>query len=204
MSTASRVQSLDTNKPDPKRYTLEEYFDFEYKSTGKHEYLNGKIQAMAYTSPAHGRIQTNMMDELASCMKAKGCTRYTSDRMLYVPDCEQILYPDLLIVCGEERFYQHKKKMMATLNPTVIVEILSDSTEEQDRVNKWSCYRTVDSLQQYLLVEQNRISIHSYKRQSARDWHYSYADKPEESIEVLECLLSLRAVYEGVEELLSR
>ncbi len=182
----------------PKHYTLEAYFDMEYKAEQKHEFWNGEIRAMAYASPEHGRIQTNLSDELAACLKAKGCMRYTSDRMILVPECNKVFYPDLVIICGEEQFYQHKKKMKATLNPAVLIEILSDSTEQQDRIDKWTCYRSIPSLQQYIIVEQNKINIHSYRRKGEREWEYSYADKQEETIAILDCAVKLEAVYAGI------
>lgn len=82
----SQAQSVPTGKKPvaTKTYSLEEYFDFEFSAEGKHEYLNGQIRAMAYTSPAHGEIQTNLMDALAACLKAKACKRYAADRMVYV------------------------------------------------------------------------------------------------------------------------
>ena len=197
----SQAQSTPTSKKSaaPKRYSVEEYFDFEYTATGKHEYLDGQIRAMAYTSPAHGEIQTNLMDALAACLKLKACKRYAADRMIYVPHCNKVFYPDLVIVCVEQEFRQHKGKMKATLNPSVIIEILSDSTEEEDKIDKWDCYRTIPSLQQYLMVQQNVKSIHSYRRKSERAWDYSYANKPEESVEVIDCMVFVKDVYSGIE-----
>lgn len=195
MTTKSAIAS---NANNPKRYTLEEYFDFEYKAEHKHEFWNGEIRAMAYTSPEHGRIQTNLMDELAACLKAKGCMRYTSDRMILVPECNKVFYPDITIICEEEVFQVHKKKMKATLNPAVIIEILSDSTEKQDRIDKWTCYRNIIALQQYVMVQQDKRSIHSYRRRTEREWDYSYADKPNETIDILDCSLSIDAVYAGI------
>ena len=196
-----QAQSAPANKKSTvaKSYSLEEYFDLEYNAARKHEYLDGQIRAMAYTSPAHGEIQTNLMDALAACLKAKSCKRYAADRMVYVRDCNKVFYPDLVIVCGEQEFRSHKGKMKATLNPSVIIEILSDSTEEEDRIDKWGCYRTVPSLQQYIMVQQNAQSIHSYRRKSEREWDYSYANKHEEAISVLDCLVHVSDVYAGVE-----
>lgn len=190
---------LSKKSSGSKSYSLEEYFDFEYSAEGKHEYMDGRIRAMAYTSPAQGEIQTNLMDALAACLKAKDCKRYAADRMIYVPECNKVFYPDLVVVCGEQEFHQHKGKVKATLNPSVIIEILSDSTEEEDRIDKWGCYRTIPSLRQYLMVQQNAQSIHSYLRKSEREWDYSYANKPEEAIAILDCLVQLQAVYAGVE-----
>lgn len=182
----------------PKRYTLEEYFDFEYKAERKHEFWDGQIHAISYTSPAHGEIQTNFSDALAACLKGKDCKRYTSDRMILVPECNKVFYPDLVIICGEQQFYSYKKNMKATLNPSVIIEILSDSTEQEGRIDKWMCYRTIASLQQYIMVQQNTMSLHSYRRKNSREWDYAYADKAEETIPVMDCLIKVEAVYAGV------
>ncbi len=198
MPAQTQAQPAPDPAPAPKRYSLEEYFDFEYNAPRKHEFWDGQIHAMAYTSPKHGEIQTNLSDALASCLKAKGCKRYIADRMILVPECNKVFYPDLVIVCGEQQFHQHKKKMQATLNPSVIIEILSDSTEQEDRIDKWMCYRTIPSLQQYIMVQQNTPSIHSYRRKSEREWDYSYANKPEESISVLDCVIKVAEVYAGV------
>lgn len=186
------------NAKTPKIYTLEEYFDLEYKAEHRHEFWNGEIRAMAYTSPEHGDIQTNLSDALAACLNAKGCKRYTADRMILVPECNKVFYPDLVIICGEQEFYQYKKKMKATVNPAVLIEILSDSTEQKDRIDKWACYRKIPSLQQYVMVHQNTPSIHSYRRKTEREWDYSYADKPEETITILDCVVEIDAVYAGI------
>lgn len=192
------ANSKSVTAKTPKRYTLEEYFDFEYKAVHKHEFWNGEIRAMSYTSPEHGEIQTNLSDALATCLKAKGCKKYIADRMILVPECNKVFYPDLVLICEEQQFYQYKKKMKATLNPTVLIEILSDSTEQQDRIDKWNCYRSIPSLQQYVIVEQNKLNIHSYRRKTEREWDYSYADKPEETIAILDCVVKLEEVYAGV------
>lgn len=193
-----QVQAIPPFDETPQRYTLEEYFELEYVAELRHEYWDGEIRAMSYTSPEHGEIQTNLSDALAACLNAKGCKRYSADRMVYVPECNKVFYPDLVVVCGEQVFHQHKKKMKATLNPTVIIEILSDSTEQQDRIDKWMCYRSIPSLQQYLMVQQDVRSIHSYCRRTEREWDYSYAEKEEDEVDVLGCVLKLEAVYAGV------
>ncbi len=181
-----------------KKYTLEEYFDLEYQAAFRNEFWDGSIKAMSYTSPEHGEIQSNISDALANCIKAKNCKKYVADRMILILACNKVFYPDLVIVCGEQKFHQHKKNMKATLNPTVLIEILSPSTEEQDRIDKWMCYRTIPTLQQYLMVHQDRASIHSYHRQTEREWHYTYAQTLAESIAVMDCIVTLEAIYAGI------
>ncbi len=182
-----------------KVYSLAEYFDFENISEGKHEFWDGKIHAMAYTSPTHGELQTNFSDALAACLKSKGCLRYTSDRMVLVPDCNKVFYPDIVIVCGEQQFYQHKKNMKATLNPSVIIEILSESTEQEDRIDKWTCYQSIASLEHYIMVQQTTMGVHSYRRKGERVWDYVSAYKPDDTIEVMECIVKVADIYAGIE-----
>ncbi len=195
----TRGQNIPASNPsDEQTYSLEAYFDMEYKAERRHEYLNGQIKAMAYTSPEHGEIQVNLLDALSNCLQSQGCKRFASDRMVYVPGCNKVFYPDIVIVCGEHILHQHKGKMKATLNPSVIVEILSDSTENEDKIDKWDCYRKIASLQQYIMVEQRAQSVHSYHRVDERKWAYSYADEPEESIEIQDCTLTLKDIYKSI------
>ena len=118
--------------------------------------------------------------------------------MILTPECNKVFYPDLVIVCGEQQFYPYKKKMKATLNPAVLIEILSNSTEQQDRIDKWNCYRSIPTLQQYIMVEQNQRNVHSYRRKSDREWDYTYADKADGTIAILDCIVSLEAIYAGI------
>lgn len=181
------------------QHTLEEYFEFEFNADQKHEYFGGKIQAMAYTSPEHGDILNNISDLLSICLKASGCKKYTSDRMLYIEECSSVFYPDLMIICEEQSFYQYSKNMKATLNPSVLIEILSDSTEQDDRVSKWPCFKEVKSLKQFVVVNQKKASIESYVRTGEKSWAYTYASSIEEDIEILDCRLHLTDIYAGVE-----
>jgi Uma2 family endonuclease len=195
----SQIQKiLPEEKSIKKQYTLEEYFDLEYQAEYRNEFWDGNIKAMSYTSPEHGEIQTNISDALADCISIKGCKKYVADRMILIPACNKVFYPDLVIVCGEQEFHQHKKNMKATLNPTVLIEILSPSTEEQDRIDKWMCYRTIPTLQQYLMIHQDCASIHSYHRQTEREWHYTYAQTLAESITIMDCRVALEAIYAGI------
>jgi Uma2 family endonuclease len=197
MPTSSRQQQPNLSATEA--ITLEAYFELEWKAETKHEFHNGILRAMAYTSPAHGDIQTNLMDALSVCLSKEGCKRYTSDRMVYVRECNKVFYPDLVIVCGEHQMYDYKAKMKATLNPTVLIEILSDSTENEDKIDKWDCYRKIKSLKQYIMVEQKSHSVHLYNRLDERQWAYTYADEPEDTIEIQDCTITLKDIYKSVE-----
>jgi Uma2 family endonuclease len=142
-----------------KRTSLEAYFEFEFHSERKHEFVDGRISAMAYTSEEHGRIVSNLTRLLGNCLLDKNCDVFASDRMLFIPACNQVFYPDLLIVCGTHEFYQASKNMKATLNPMVVIEILSDSTEYMDKTTKTRCYKKIPGLQQILFVSQKEQHI---------------------------------------------
>ena len=103
--------------------TLEAYFEFEYKAERRHEFIGGKIEAMAYTSEEHATIVHNLDVMLGICLREKDCKVYPGDRMLFVRECRDVFYPDLLIVCGKHAFYQASKNMKATLNPSTVVKI---------------------------------------------------------------------------------
>ena len=161
MSTKSQIQpNVEIGNLAP--MTLEEYFEMELVSETRHEYNGGYIQAMAYTSINHARILWNLNGWLFNCLKNKSCEGFGSDRMLFIPNCEgkdRIFYPDMTIVCGEKELYQYKEKMVALLNPSVLIEVSSDTTMEDDFVNKWRCYKKLPSLKQYIIISQKEKYI---------------------------------------------
>jgi len=134
----AKAQAIEGNS---KVTTLEEYFAYEAQAEGRHEFVGGKIEAMAYTSEEHATIVHNLDVLLGNCLRKKDCKVYPGDRMLYVEDCRSVFYPDLLLVCGEPQYHQATKNMKATLNPSVVIEILSDSTEYLDKTAKTRCYK---------------------------------------------------------------
>jgi len=179
---------------DKRNVTLDDYFAFEAQAEGRHEFVGGKIEAMAYTSPEHGQIASNLALLLGNCTRQKGCSVFIGDRMLYVPECQSIFYPDLLILCGEHEFHQATKNMKATLNPSVVIEILSDSTEYLDKTAKTRCYKKVSSLRQIVFVSQKERHIRILEREGER-WidaeFYEETDLPR----IADCELPLEEVY---------
>ncbi len=180
--------------------TLEEYFEFEYKSGVRHEYLDGKLRAVSYKSINHGRIIRNISRILATHFLNKENEIWTENRMLYVPDCNKVYYPDGLIVAGASAFYNYSNKMDATLNPTVLIEIGSDSTEKLDKSDKWQCYQTIGSLQQYVLISQQTPFVEIFDRQQdAPDkWTYSSEQDQEKSATISGCDVALKDLYHKV------
>jgi Uma2 family endonuclease len=186
-------------KSRKKTWTLEEYFDRENKVEGKHEFHNGEIRAMAYTSEVHGKLQSNILGRLFPCTEEHNCNLYASDRMIYVPNCNKIFYPDLTIVCGEEEFKLHKRTMKATLNPTVLIEITSPSTESEDRIDKWACYKTLKSLKQYVIVSHRKKAVEIFNRmEDENKWLNTEITEDEDFVEIGDCKIALKDIYNRV------
>jgi Uma2 family endonuclease len=179
--------------------SVEDYLAAEYSSHERHEYLNGEVRLMAYASEEHELIVANLVRLLGNCLEGTGCRVYPSNRMLHIPECNRFYYADVIVVCGTSEFYDFKKKMKATLNPSVIIEILSDSTEEYDRHTKWHCYQKIKSLKQYLLVSQSELYLESFQRISdLNEWLFTSADQAEQTIKIGNCEISLSAIYANI------
>ena len=181
------------------RYTLEEYFELEYNSATRHEYINGKIVPMAYSAKPHGKIISNLHGTLYPLLRNSDLEFYMGDRMLYVPDCNKIYYPDMVIIPQNVEIYNYKGKMIADLHPIVLVEVLSDSTEDNDRQSKWNCYRKIDSLQQYVLISQKIKEVEIYNRQpEPNNWQYSVYETADSIMEIATCKIQLKDIYHKV------
>jgi Uma2 family endonuclease len=148
--------------PRPK-ITPQEYLRFERASQIKHEFLNGDIFAMTGASRAHNLIATNVSGRLMLQLDARPCEVYQADMRVRVSATGLYTYPDVVVVCGTPQF--EDKEMDTLLNPTVIIEVLSPSTEAYDRGKKFEHYRTIPSLQEYVLIVQNEAHIDLYRRQ---------------------------------------
>ncbi len=194
-----RQDKPKTSRSKKQDWTLEQYFDHEYKVEGRHEFLNGEIRAMAYTSVVHGDLLSNLFLLLGSCVKSKGCKIYSSDRMLYVKECNKIFYPDLQIICEEHQTFDYKGKMQATLNPSVLIEITSPSTESEDRIDKWACYKSIKSLNQYLIVSHRKKSVEIFNRlDEGNKWLNTEITKDEDFVEVGACKILLKDIYNDI------
>ena len=179
--------------------SVEDYLEAEYTSRERHEYLNGEVRMMGYASEEHELLVANLVAALHNCLEGTGCRVYPSNRMLHVPACKRFYYADVIVVCGPSEFYDYKKKMKATLNPSVIIEILSDSTEEYDRHAKWHCYQKIKSLKQYVLVSQSELYLESFRRISdLNEWLFTSADQAEQTIKIGDCEMLLSAIYSNV------
>lgn len=163
------------SQPIP-RYTPEEYLEQERKAEFKSEYYAGEIFAMAGAGRAHNLIVTNVVGELRAQLKRKPCETYSSDMKVAAGPSGLFSYPDVSVVCGEPRFHDARRDVL--LNPTVIVEVLSRSTENYDRGLKFVQYRRLASLQSYVIIASTERRIEHSARQTDGTWNLSDVTDP--------------------------
>lgn len=145
------------------RYTPEEYFAMEEGSSVKHEYWRGEIYMMAGGSVGHNAIGANAVGELRNALRRAGkrCLVMSSDMKIHVPGEDYYTYADAVVVCDKVHYHKGRKDIIE--NPLLLVEVLSPSTADHDRTSKFNLYSRLDSLQHYLLVEQDSIGV-EYRR----------------------------------------
>lgn len=178
--------------------TPQEYLAIERKAEYKSEYLHGEIFAMGGASRKHNLVAGNIFGELRQQLKNRQCEAYMGDMRVKVTAAGLYTYPDVVVVCGEPKFEdQHVDTL---LNPTLLVEVLSQSTERYDRIAKSSYYRTLESLAEHLLVAQDEIRLEQYVKQADGQWllvEYHSLDNNVE-LQSIGCSLALRDVYDKV------
>lgn len=184
---------------NPKSYfTPQEYLDLDRQSERKSEYIDGQIVAMTGASRAHNLIVTNIVRELSLQLKGRPCELYASDMKVRVPSTGDYAYPDAVVVCGKPQFEDSHVDIL--INPTLIVEVLSDSTESYDRGKKFRNYRSIKSLVEYVLVAQDDCRIEQFVRRPNGRWLLTETRFPESVVELetIECELALKEVYDKV------
>ena len=187
--------------PRPAEYfvTPADYLAMERRAETKSEYLNGAIYAMSGASREHNTIVFNLARRIGNQLDNKPCRGYVNDMRVKVSPTGLYTYPDVVIACGELRF--EDQHLDTLLNPTVIIEVLSNSTEAYDRGEKFAHYRALESLTDYLLVAQDKPRIEHYQRQVDGQWLYSVADGMDAQVELatIDSKLQLAEIYERVE-----
>ncbi len=151
------------------RMTLEEYFDFDDKSLHKHEFYNGEVFAMAGAMPNHNRIVHNLHLELGSALRGGHCEIFGSDQRLRVVAKGLYTYPDVSVVCNKPAF--HDKRSL--INPILLIEVLSKSTSDYDHGAKFGSYRTIPSIQEYVMIDSRSVMVEAYRRTALAAWTYT-------------------------------
>lgn len=184
-----------------RRWSVEEYLAFERQNEIRHEYVDGEVVAMSGASRAHGRISWNIAGALYPQLEKASCEGFVSDMRVRLPAAERYTYPDIVVVCGEPRF--EDDELDTLLNPTLIIEILSPSTEDQDRGRKLFHYRSIPSLQVILLVAQDRVHVEQLARQPDGSWRLTESDDRDEVLDLaaIGARLALADVYRRVQGL---
>ncbi len=183
----------------PPYITRQEYLEQERAAPSKSEYLAGKIYAMAGASEAHNLISINVTGGLWFQFKGRPCKVYNNDMKVFVESTGLYTYPDVVALCGEARFDDKRNDIL--LNPSVIFEVLSPSTEAYDRGEKFNHYQRISTLTDYVLIAQDKIRVERYQRQTDGSWRYTCHEDSEEVIHftALECALRLADIYDKVE-----
>lgn len=178
--------------------SVEDYLTGERMSDVKHEYYAGEVFALAAGSEAHNLIAVNVLASLHTRLRRRPCKVCPSNMRVKVLRTGLYTYPDVVVVCGSPQFEDAEHDTL--LNPTVIIEVLSPSTERYDRRKKFQHYRTIDSLAEYLLIAQDSYRIEQYIRQPDQQWLLSEATPPDAIIELpsIQSTLALGDVYEKV------
>ncbi|TAF05512.1 MAG: Uma2 family endonuclease [Nostocales cyanobacterium] len=173
----------------------EEYLELEETSSIKHEYRQGQVYAMAGASNTHVVITLNIASMLRNHLRGSGCQAYISDTKAHIETMDIYYYPDVIVSCD-----QRDKAFNNFLRyPCLIIEVLSPTTEAFDRGDKFADYRNLESLQEYVLVSQNKINVDVFRRNSEGQWvFYSYRKGENINLASVDFQCSLNDVYEDV------
>lgn len=185
-----------------KKYSPEEYLGLEREADYKSEYLQGEIVTMAVVGRNHNRIKSNLSGEIGNFLKGTSCRSYSSDFRIHILANTSYTYPDVLVVCGKEEFLDENTDTL--LNPKIIIEVLSKSTGSYDRGEKFQLYRSIPSLEEYVLIDSQRIAAEVFRKNEKGFWSLmSESYTLEGSIELpsIGFTLPMRDIYDQIEDL---
>lgn len=180
---------------DHSHISIEEYMQGELESEIRHEYVGGGVYAMVGASDRHNIISLNLASAIRSQRHGSGCQVFINDMKAHIKatgDTDCFYYPDIMLCCsGEEKNAYYRE------HPCMIVEVLSDSTERLDRREKFFAYVQIESLQEYILVDQNKRSIEHFKRKN--NWQPDIITSTDLQLECIDLSVSLDTIYEDIE-----
>jgi Uma2 family endonuclease len=174
-----------------------EYLEIERQAEYKSEYYNGEIFAMSGGSINHSLIAANVTSTLHRLLEGSGCRVFSSDLRIHIPIVGLFTYPDVSVICGQPEVLDDQRDTV--LNPILLVEVLSPSTEKYDRGQKFLFYRSIPSLREYLLVAQDRRSAELFRRNEAGIWELHEPDRDGRlELTSVGCAIGIDDVYAGV------
>jgi Uma2 family endonuclease len=179
--------------------TVEEYFQLEEASPERHEYVDGEVYAMAGASFAHNQISSNVQANIFQHVANAPCRIYGSDLKVHVKTESAFVYPDLSIICGQPQILEGQNDII--INPSVIIEIVSESTEAYDRGKKFMLYRQIPSLKEYILIASEWISVERFMKNANGIWELNEHSNWDSSllVETIQYSLTLGSIYKDVE-----
>ena len=181
-----------------KLISVPEYLEIERTSEEKHEYYKGELFAMAGGKRVHAVIAGNILTKINNQIENKPCIAFGSDMKVQVKPDGLFTYPDISALCGEEKYLDAKEDTL--LNPSLIIEVLSESTENYDRGKKFILYRELESLQEYVLVASEYKKIEIYRRTANNQWLLSDVKEDEQVVfETIQCFVSHKEIYNKVQ-----
>ena len=185
------------SNPISRKWTVEEYLAYEGDMQFRYEYIDGEIYAMSGGTSNHSLIKVNCVTEFNIKTRDKSCRVYDSDMKVKVSDTK-FVYPDFSVVCGERKFDDEKRSILT--NPTLVAEVISDSSEKYDKVTKSEFYRSLPSLKYYLIIDQDRIHVQLYTLQ-ANGWLLQEFTGENKiiALEHIDVKLPLREIYRDIE-----
>lgn len=179
--------------------TPEEYVAFERASASKHEYADGEVFAMSGGTREHSLLGANVIVALAGALRDQPCEVHGSDLRVHIPATGRYVYPDVVVVCGQPAFTDENRDTL--LNPKVVIEVLSDSSEAYDRGEKFEHYQTVATLTDYLLVSQKKARIEHFRRQADGAWLLLVAGPAKRlALQSIACEIAVDEVYRRIFE----
>lgn len=180
------------------RFTPEQYLDIDRKSEYKNEYFDGEIFAMTGASRRHNLISVNVATALNNQLINRECEVYASDMRVKVDSTGLYTYPDVVVACGAPRF--EDSEVDTLMNPIVIIEVLSKTTEGYDRGDKFEQYRSIESLTEVVLIAQDKHHVECYRRQGNGQWTLTDTNNLLDKVKLtsIECELSLNQIYRKV------
>ena len=186
-----------TSSP-PKIYTADEYLALEVESDIRHEYRHGEITPMTGGTPEHNEIARMLVFLLTAELRKQPYSIFVTDQRLWIPALDRYTYPDIMVTSRPSELKPDRKDTV--MNPILIAEVLSDSTEQYDRGDKFEAYRTIPSFQEYLLIAQNKTHVEQYVRQAENQWLFTeYHDLSETfALQSVGVTISLADLYEAV------
>jgi Uma2 family endonuclease len=189
-----------TSIPTRRQYTVDEYFQMEERSVERHEYHDGEIFCMAGGTSEHSTITSNVIIALGNALKGTPCRPYDSNLRVGVSTKTKFVYPDVPVACGPLQHDPRDTTRGTILNPRVVIEVLSRTTEAYDRGRKFEFYRDVESMQEYVLVSQREPVIETFLRKGHGDWAIATARGLEATVRLqsLNISIPLLEVYDGV------